>query len=539
MKTIVPQILVAFLMLLSGFAVNAQAPTLGTAANFVVFSSNGAVSSNVTNSLQTHLTGNVGTNTSGGASTGFGNVNGVMQDNNVVSQLASTDLLIAYNQLNALVPNYFPSSTLGNGVSLNAGTYFINSGAVLDGNLILNGQGNPNALFVFQIQGAFSTNALSQVTLINGALACNVFWKVEGLVDIATGTNMKGTIIANNAAILVAIDSTVEGRLLSTTGAVTVSGIVAKLPLGCGSPVLTGPIAPNLGTAVCYALFSGNGNVTNSGTTNLTGDVGTNVGLTTGFNSANVSGTIHPIPDDSTSECAADLLDARTYLNALPKDIELLYPAQFGNGLLLTPHTYLLNGATVLTNSIFLDAQNNTDGVFVIKIFGALSTSTYAKVILLNGAQAKNVYWIINGAVNINDYSEFKGTVIANNGAVNLSTGTIIDGRVLTTSGTITTFAITDNVTVGCTNLGVGSIDVKNNQMIAYPNPFSTSLTIQVNENNTNSVFTLYDVIGKLLIQRTITQSSTAIDVNVAPGIYIYRFINQAGIVQTGKLISK
>ena len=539
MKTKVPYFLTAFLMLLSGFTVNAQAPTLGSAANFVVFSSNGAVSCNVSSSLLTHLTGNVGTNTSGGTSTGFGNVNGVMQDDNISSQLASADLLLAYNQLNALIPNYFPSALLGNGVTLNAGTYFINSGAVLNGSLTLNAQGDPNALFVFQIQGSFSTNALSEIILINGAKACNVFWKTEGLVDMSTGTKMKGTIVANNAAILMAINSTLEGRLLSTTGAITVNGIDAKLPLGCGSPILTGPVAPNLGTTVCYALFAGTGGMTNVGVTNLKGDVGTNTGLTTGFNSLNVVGTIHPIPDPSTNQCAIDLLVVRNYLNALTKDIELLYPAQFGNDLLLTPHTYLMNGETVLTNSVFLDAQNNTDAVFVIKIYGALSTSTYAKVILLNGAQAKNVYWIVNGAININNYSEFKGTIVANNGAVNIGTGAIIAGRVMTTNGAFTTFAITDNMTYGCELLGVGANETKNKDVIVYPNPFTNTLTIQANENNSNSQFSLYDMLGKLVLQRTITQTSTVMDINVVPGMYFYRYINDAGAVQTGKLISK
>ncbi len=538
MKTKVPYFLTAFLMLLSGFTANAQAPTLGTAANFVVFSSNGAVSCNVSNSLLTHLTGDVGTNTSGGTSTGFGNVNGVMQDNNIVSQLASADLLIAYNQLNALIPNYFPSSLLGNGATLNAGTYFINSSSVLNGTLTLNGQGDPNAVFVFQIQGSFSTNALSEVILINGAKACNVFWKAEGLVDMSTGTKMKGTIVANNAAILMDINSKLEGRLLSTTGAITVNGIDAKLPLGCGSPILTGPIAPNLGATICYALFSGTGDVSNAGLTNLIGDVGTNSGLTTGFNSLNVNGTIHPIPDASTNQCATDLLVARTYLNTLTKDIELLYPAQFGNDLLLTPHTYLMNGATVLTNTVYLDAQNNSDAVFVIKIFGALATSTYSKVMLLNGAQAKNVYWIVNGAINISDYSEFKGTIIANNGAVNLGTGTIVAGRVLTTNGAFTTSAVTVSVN-GCAALSVGDVGNIKKSIMVYPNPFNTTFTIQTNENNTNSTFNLYDIAGKLVIERKISQSSTVIDINVAPGMYIYRFINDAGIMQTGKLISK
>lgn len=539
MKTRKHYFFTALFVMLASFIMNAQAPTMGSAANFVVFSSDGAVSSNVTNSLATHLTGNVGTNTSGATSTGFGNVNGVMHDNDIASGLAATDLLIAYNQLDALIPTHFPSALLGNGVTLNPGIYFINGEAVLNSTLILNGQGNPNALFVFQIEGAFSTNALSQITLINGALACNVFWKVEGLVDMATGTKMKGTVVANNAAILMGIDSTLEGRLLSTTGAITVDGITAKLPLGCGSVILTGPLAPNLGSTVCYALFSGANNVTNFGVTHLKGDVGTNTGLTTGYNAANVIGTIHPIPDASTNQCAIDLLNVRTYLNALPQDIQLLYPAQFGNDLLLTPHTYLLSGATVFTNSLYLDAQNNANAVFIIKIYGALSTSTYAKVILLNGAQAKNVYWIVNGAVDINDYSEFSGTIVCNNGAANVSTGAIIEGRLLTTSGALTSSATTVDMTPGCTNLGIGTIESNAKSIKLYPNPFAETLTIQVEENNINSIFRIYDVMGKEVMQRDITQTVTLMDVNLAPGIYFYKVINNSKVIQTGKLISK
>lgn len=89
----------------------------------------------------------------------------------------------------------------------------------------------------------------------------------------------------------------------------------------------------------------------------------------------------------------------------------------------MTPYTYLWNGAIVVTNSLFRDAQNNSDAVFLIKIWGALSTCTLAKVILVNAAQAKNIYWIVNGAIAINIYSEFSGTIIANNGAVNGNTG--------------------------------------------------------------------------------------------------------------------
>lgn len=414
----------------------AQAPTLGTAANFVLFTSTGAV----TNAGISQLTGDVGSNS--GSSTGFGNVNGVMHDNDGASLAASNDLLIAYNQLNSRIATFFPAPLLGNGAVLVPGVYKTTAVTTLSGDLILDGQGNANALFIFQIQAAFSTNANAKVKLINGALACNVFWKIEGLTSMATATSFKGTVIANNAAITMSTNDTLEGRALSTSGAVSVNGVLAYTPVGCGSPVLTGPAAPNLASAANYAIFSGNGGVTNSGVTYVTGDVGTNVGLTTGFNPLNVNGTIHPIPDGSTAACAADLLNAYNYLNTLPFDIELLYPAQFGNNLVLTPHTYLMNAATTFTGNVYLNAQGNANAVFVIKINGALSTSTFSKVILMNGTQAKNVYWKIEGAANINGFSIFNGTMVVNNGAINLSTGDSINGRILTTNGALTTSAV-------------------------------------------------------------------------------------------------
>src|SRR3954466_9665796 len=331
----------------------AQAPALGAAANFVLFSTNGAVS----NSGTSQLTGNVGTNN--GASTAFGNVNGVMHDNDTASIRCAADLLIAYKQLNTAVPAYFPAPLLGNGQILTEGVYSISATSSLNLALTLDGQGNPNAIFIFQVQGAFSTNASSQVILINGAQACNVFWKVEGLVSLATGTKMKGTVIANNAAIEMKTNVSLEGRALSTTGAVTVDGILAYTPIGCGSAVHNGPAAPVLASVACYTLFSTDGAVTNTGISKVKGDVGTNVGLTTGYISTDVTGTIHPIADISTAACASDLLVVYNYLNTLPYDIELLYPAQFGNKLVLTPHTYRLNAATTFNDTLYLNAEGN------------------------------------------------------------------------------------------------------------------------------------------------------------------------------------
>ena len=430
-----------------------QAPALGTAANFVLFSSVGAVS----NTGISHLTGNVGTNS--GLSTGFGNVDGVMHDNDGASAACAADLTLAYNQLNATVPTFFPAPLLGSGQILNAGVYSIAGPTTLNLDLTLDALGDPTAVFIFQIGGAFSTGANAKVKLANGALACNVFWKVEGLVSMGPATLMAGTIIANNAAINMTTNDTLQGRALSTAGAITIDGTLAYTPIGCGSLLLTGPIAPNLASTACYAIFSSIGPVTNVGVTNVIGDIGSDNGLTTGYNPLLVVGAIHPVPDGSTAVCGTDLITAYNYLNTLPFDIQLLYPAQFGNNLVLTPHTYLLNAATTFTDTLFLNAEGDVNAVFVIQINGALSTSTYSKVILINGAQAKNIYWKVEGAVTINDFSIFNGTIICNNGAISLNTGATINGRVLTTTGAVNTAAVTVNIPPGtCGAIGTAPV---------------------------------------------------------------------------------
>ena len=515
----------------------AQAPDLGTVVDFVLFSTNGAVS----NSGISHLTGNVGTNN--GSSTAFGNVNGQMHDGDGVSAQCAADLLIAYNQLNSTVPNFFPAPLLGNGQVLIAGVYSISGAATINLNLTLNAQGNSNAVFIFQIQGPLSTNANAKIKLSNGAKACNVFWKVEGLVSMASGTTMRGTIIANNAAINMNTGDTLEGRALSTTGAVTIDGIMAYTPIGCGSPVLSGPAAPVMASTECYSLFSSSGPVSNSGITLVEGDVGTNSGLTTGFDSLLVQGRIHPIPDASTAQCAADLQNVYSYLNTLPYDIQLLYPAEFGNNLVLTPHTYLLDAATVLTDTLYLDAENNSNAVFIIKINGALSTSTYSKVILINGAQANNVYWKIEGAVSLNNYSVFCGTIVCNNGALGaINTGVILKGRAFTTTGALTTTAITTTMAPVCTPTGIDFLHTENsNETVSfYPNPFTTSILVTLNDaSRLNMNLRIYNTIGKLVISKTITAKTTTLNVNLPSGIYYYRTSGKDLISQSGKLVAQ
>jgi hypothetical protein len=104
---------------------------------------------------------------------------------------------------------------------------------------------------------------------------------------------MCGKIIADNAAIILTTNDTIEGRALTMAGTITISGVLAYSPGVSGAPLLQDPVAPNPESTKCYALFTANRPVSNLGVSSVMGDVGTNVGLTSGFDALLVSGAIH------------------------------------------------------------------------------------------------------------------------------------------------------------------------------------------------------------------------------------------------------
>ncbi|MEQ8364382.1 MAG: ice-binding family protein [Cyclobacteriaceae bacterium] len=435
----------AVLLLLLSSAISAQAPNLGTAKDFVLFTSVGAMQNIGTYQYLTLLTGNVGTNS--GSNTNFGNVNGVMHAGDGASSQCGIDLQIAYDFLAAAIPDStIVNPVLGNGATFIAGTYQLPGATTLENSITLDAQGNPNAVFIFKMPAgppvyAFSTSVNAEVKLVNGAQAANVFWYVTGAVSMGANTVMKGTIVAGGS-IAMSVGNKLEGRALTINGQVTVNngdiGLSAHLPVDVTAPLLSGPAAPVFVESKPYAVFSTIGDVSDVGTSHVSGSVGSNTALPTGYNPLYVSGNIEGM-NPATSGAAADLLLVYNSLNTLTADIELLSPAQFGHNLVLTPHAYVLNSAVSFTDTVIFDATGNEDGVFIIKTYGAFASGVNSKVILKNGAQAKNIYWMVNGAVSIGDNSIFKGTIIANNGAIDLLKGSTIDGRALTTNGSVST----------------------------------------------------------------------------------------------------
>ncbi len=187
--------------------------------------------------------------------------------------------------------------------------------------------------------------------------------------------------------------------------------------------------------AICYALFTSIGNITNTGATTVVGDIGTNSGSITGFNASLVSGAIHTPPDSSTSHVAGDVNTNYNFYNSLTPHITLT-PSQFGNNLVLVPRVYRISGSTTLADSVTFSAQNNPDALFIIQVTGAYTSAIASKIILKDSAHASNIIWKIDGSANIGAGAIFNGTIFGANN-ITIGSGANIDGRAFTTSGSI------------------------------------------------------------------------------------------------------
>ena len=107
------------------------------------------------------------------------------------------------------------------GLTLTPGVYSFSSSAQLTGTLTLDAQGDPNALFVFQIGSTLTTASNSSVVFINGGQGNNTFWQVGSSATLGTGTAFTGNILALASITLTTGANIRCGRALARNGAVT------------------------------------------------------------------------------------------------------------------------------------------------------------------------------------------------------------------------------------------------------------------------------------------------------------------------------
>jgi RNA polymerase sigma factor (sigma-70 family) len=195
---------------------------LGSATSFAVLANTA-----VTSTGATSISGDVGA--TGGVVTGLaatqfltGSLASLPGSIGGQSAVAKASLNIA-----ALVAAPLPGVELG-GTTLGPGTY--RSGTLgMTGTLVLDGGGDPNALFVFKAATTLITASASHVVFINGAQPCNVFWNVGSSATLGTFSTIAGTIIAE-VSITATTGVAVNGRLIARGGAVTLDTNTINVP---------------------------------------------------------------------------------------------------------------------------------------------------------------------------------------------------------------------------------------------------------------------------------------------------------------------
>lgn len=223
MKKILTYI-VAMLFLCPHLVFSQTAPNLGTAANFVLFTGNGEFTSN---SSATNVTGDVGNVAGAFAAFPPGLLTGNKHIGDAVAIQANSDITDAYADLFGRSCGIVHGVGFGVGETLTPGTYCAGAASTLNGTLTLDAGGNPAAVFIIKINGAFSAAAGSQVILTNQASACNVYWQIGGAVDL-NDTDFKGTMLVDGAISLNS-GTTLDGRALTKTGALIFADINATI----------------------------------------------------------------------------------------------------------------------------------------------------------------------------------------------------------------------------------------------------------------------------------------------------------------------
>jgi hypothetical protein len=186
---------------------------LHTAASFSVLGG-----STVTNTGPTTMFGDLGLSP-GSSVTGAPHVLGQTHVDDAVAIGAKNDLTTAYNDAASRPSNGSAGTELA-GQTFLPGVRTASSSLLLSsGSVTLDAQGDPNAVFIFQIGSTLITGSGTTVQLVNGAQACNVFWQVGSSATLGTGTRFVGTIMAL-ATITANTAATIHGRLLAQTAAV-------------------------------------------------------------------------------------------------------------------------------------------------------------------------------------------------------------------------------------------------------------------------------------------------------------------------------
>jgi hypothetical protein len=374
---------------------------------------------------------------------------------------------------NALAANFVWSFTTGAGPSTTAPTITLTNPTSAGINAPLNGAVNATFSEAMDPTTVIAPGTFSLAVAGGGAsVPGNVTYDVNS--DIATFTPNA------NLAATTSYTAAISNAATDLNGNPLGAG-PAPNPWSFTTGSTTEQLAPNLGTAATFGAFGGGAGITNQGLdTVINGDIGTTgastlvtgfhdsgVGCTyteTGSNAGLVNGNIDTAPPPPTGACLQEgtattfniatqaALDANTaFLDLNPASRPGGTDPGAGQlgGLTLPPAVYKAAGGSFLItgSDLTLDAQGDTNAVWVFQTASSLTVGgpgAPRNVILINGAQAKNVFWQVGSSATINAAGggNMVGTIIASMGVTFSTPGNAaictLNGRAIGLNASVT-----------------------------------------------------------------------------------------------------
>jgi hypothetical protein len=190
-----------------------------------------------------------------------------------------------------------------------------------------------------------------------------------------------------------------------------------------------------LRSAASFVILAGT-TVTNTGPSRITGNVGIFPGSAiTGFPPGAIDGTLHA-GDGVAQQAELDL--TRAYNAAMSRARNPIAVAGNLGGQTLAPGLYKSTSSlAVSSGDLTLDGGGDYHSVFVFQMASTFNMTSGRKVILTNGARARNVFWAVGSSASLGTGCSFFGNLLAHQ-SISLATGTVMLGRALARVGAVT-----------------------------------------------------------------------------------------------------
>jgi hypothetical protein len=190
-----------------------------------------------------------------------------------------------------------------------------------------------------------------------------------------------------------------------------------------------------LGWAKSFQVLAGS-TVTSTGETLVDGDLGVSPGTAvTGFPAGIVLGAIHA-GDPTAAQAQRNLTAA--YDDVVDRTEGVVLLAGNLGGMTLVRGLYQSTSSLEISSGdLTLDAQGDSNAVFIFQIASTLTTTVGRKVILSGGAKSENIIWQVGSSATLGTNSVFKGNILAM-ASITVTTGASVEGRLLAGTGAVT-----------------------------------------------------------------------------------------------------